>query len=48
MTVGDTLYCSESGCSQCPVCRGLVSLSCAFPYLQKNYEDVIIPSSTKQ
>lgn len=35
MTVGDTLYCSESGCSKCPVCNGLVRyMSCALPELR--------------
>lgn len=28
MTVGDTLYCSETGCSPCPVCRGRGTCKC--------------------
>ena len=28
MTVGDTLYCSESGCAQCPVCAGRGQVKC--------------------
>lgn len=42
MTLGDTLYCSEGGCTPCPVCRGTVR-PCGLPFVLGS-RDAVLPA----